>query len=120
MSLRIWKRNLKKLVGSSCSPRPIHSATCGHTSPRVSEMASSGMVVDAELLLPTDGEEKSPKRLRVGTTGEEAPSLQQGLLLKTRSPRKTLVPLFTPSSCVSSSWKRNKARLNNATSKNAL
>ena len=37
------------------------------------------MVVDAELLLPTDGEEKCPKRLRVGTTGDEAPSLQQVL-----------------------------------------
>ena len=35
------------------------------------------MAVDAELLLPTDGEEKGPKRLRVGNTGDEAPSLQQ-------------------------------------------
>ena len=51
----------------------------GHASPRVSEVASSGMAVDAELLLPSEGEEKSPKRLRVGATGEEAPSLQQVL-----------------------------------------
>ena len=28
-------------------------------------------------LLPTDGEEKGPKRLRLGNTGDEAPSLQQ-------------------------------------------
>ena len=37
------------------------------------------MAVDAELLLPTGGEEKGPKRLRVGNTGEEAPSLLQVL-----------------------------------------
>ena len=40
----------------------------GHSSPRVSDVASSGMAVDAELLLPSEG-------LRVGGTGEEAPSL---------------------------------------------
>ena len=51
----------------------------GHSSPRVSEVASSGMAVDAELLLLSEGEEKGPKRLRVGATGEEAPSLQQVL-----------------------------------------
>ena len=51
----------------------------GHSSPRVSDVASSGMAVDAELLLPSKGQEKGPKRFRVGTTGEEAPSLQQVL-----------------------------------------
>ena len=35
------------------------------------------MAVDAELLFPTEGEEKGPKHLRVGTMGEEAPSLHQ-------------------------------------------
>ena len=40
------------------------------------------MAVGAELLLPTDGEEKGPKRLRVGITGEEAPSLQQILAVQ--------------------------------------
>ena len=45
----------------------------------MSDVASSGMAVDAELLLPSEGEENGPKRLRVGTTGEEAPSLQQVL-----------------------------------------
>ena len=58
---------------------PPSQAKCGNTSPRVSEVASSGMAVDAELFLPADGEEKGPKRLRVGTTGDEAPSLQQVL-----------------------------------------
>ena len=51
----------------------------GPSSPRVSDVASSGMAVDAELLLPSDGEGKSPKRLRVSASGEEAPSLQQVL-----------------------------------------
>ena len=37
------------------------------------------MAVDAELLLPSEGEEKGPKRLRVSASGEEAPSLQQVL-----------------------------------------
>ena len=58
---------------------PPSQAPRGHSSLRVSDVASSGMAVDAELLLPYEGEEKGPKRLRVGTTGEEAPSLQQGL-----------------------------------------
>ena len=35
------------------------------------------MAVDAELILPSGGEENGPKRIRMGTTGEEAPSLQQ-------------------------------------------
>ena len=60
------------------TPPPSH-IPCGHSSPRVSEVASSGMALDAELLLPSEGEEKGPKRLRVGATGEEAPSLQQVL-----------------------------------------
>ena len=47
--------------------------------PGVSDVASSGMAVDAELILPSGGEENGPKRIRVGTTGEEAPSLQQVL-----------------------------------------
>ena len=42
-------------------------------------MASSGMAVDAELLLPSEGEEKGPKRRRVSASGEEAHSLQQVL-----------------------------------------
>ena len=37
------------------------------------------LAVDAELLLPSEEEEKGPKRLWVSTTGEEAPSLQQVL-----------------------------------------
>ena len=37
------------------------------------------MAVDAELLLPSEGEEKGPKRLQVGATGEKASSLQQVL-----------------------------------------
>ena len=61
------------------STPPPSQAPRGNTSPRVSEVASSGMAVDAELLLPTDGKEKGPKCLRVGNTGDEAPSLQQVL-----------------------------------------
>ena len=60
------------------TPPPSHIPR-GHSSPRVSEVSSSGMAVDAELLLPSDGEEKGPKRLRVSASGEEAPSLQQVL-----------------------------------------
>ena len=68
------------IMQPSLPPTPPPSqAPRGHTSPRVSEVASSGMAADAELLLPTDGEEKGPKRFRVGNTGEEAPSLQQVL-----------------------------------------
>ena len=59
---------------------PPSQAPRGHASPKVSEVASSGMAVDAELILLTEGEEQGPKRLRVGTTGEEAPSLQQVLV----------------------------------------
>ena len=60
------------------TPPPSHIPR-GHSSPRVSEVASSGMAVDAELLLPSEGKGKGPKRLRVSTSGEEAPSLQQVL-----------------------------------------
>ena len=60
------------------TPPPSHIPR-GPSSPRVSDVASSGMAVDAELLLPSDGEGKSPKRLRVSASGEEAPSLQQVL-----------------------------------------
>ena len=75
------EQNLRRRVGLIMHPTPPSTpppsqAPCGNTFPRVSEVASSGMVVDAELLLPTDGEEKCPKRRRVGTTGDEAPSLQ--------------------------------------------
>ena len=71
-------------MGSSCNLRspptpPPSQAPRGHSSPRVSGVASSGMAVDAELILPSGGEESGPKRFRVGTTGEEAPSLQQVL-----------------------------------------
>ena len=51
----------------------------GHSSRRVSDVASSVMAVDAESLLPSEREEKGPKLLRVGATGEEAPSLEQVL-----------------------------------------
>ena len=37
------------------------------------------MAVDAELILPSRGDENGPKRIRVGTNVEEAPSLQQVL-----------------------------------------
>ena len=58
---------------------PPSQAPRGHSSPRVSDVASSGMAVDAELLLASEGEENGPKSLRVGATGEEAPSVQQVL-----------------------------------------
>ena len=123
VSLRIWRRNLKKLAGSSCSPTPPSTpprpqAPRGHTSPRVSEVASSGMAVDAELLLPTDGEKKGPKRLRGGNTGEEeAPSLKQVLVAQDTFSAQDLgsiIHSFQPR------WRRNKARLNNATWKTLL
>ena len=60
------------------TPPPSHIPR-GPSSPRVSDVASSGMAVDAELLLPSDGEGQSSKRLRVSASGEEAPSLQQVL-----------------------------------------
>ena len=79
--LEVELEDARRLIMQPTPPptSPSSQAPRGHTSPRVSDAASSGMAVDAELLLPTEGEVKGPKRLRVGTTGEEAPSLQQVL-----------------------------------------
>ena len=73
--------NWKKLVGSSCDLRPPPTpppsqALRGQSLESVC-VASSGMAVVAELLLPSEGKEKGSKRLRVSASGEEAPSLQQ-------------------------------------------
>ena len=79
--LEVELEDARRLIMQPTPPPtpPSSQAPHIHTSPRVSDVASSGMAVDAELLLPTEGEVKGPKRLRVGTTGEEAPSLQQVL-----------------------------------------
>ena len=91
------------------TPPPSHIPR-GHSSPRVSEVASSGMAVDAELLLPSEEEEKGPKRLRVSASGEEAPSLQQVLDAAESFSAQDLGSLFTPSSFGSSSWRRKSLR----------
>ena len=72
----------------------------GHSSPRVSDVASSGMAVDAELLLPSEGKEKGPKRLRVGATGKF-------LLLKKRSPCRKWSPSWNLSGNVTHCWSKN-------------
>ena len=83
-SFRNWRWNWKKLVGSSCNlrPRPLRHLRKPFVDtplPGSVRWLPLAVAVDAELLLPTEGEEKGPKRVRVGTTGEEAPSLQQVL-----------------------------------------
>ena len=78
------------------------------------------MAADAELLLPANGEEKGPKRLRVGTREMRRLLCSKYLLLKTRFPHKILVPLFAPSSYVSFSWRKKKWQMNKATWKTPL
>ena len=79
--LEVELKEARRLIMQPTPPPtlpPLHIHR-GPSSPRVSEVASSGIAVDAELLLPSEGEGKGPKRLRVSASGEEAPSLQQVL-----------------------------------------
>ena len=76
------------------STPPPSQGPHGDSSPRVSAVASSGVAVDAELLLldnvgsganrpREEGEEKGPKRLHVSATGDEALPCSKFFLLKT-------------------------------------
>ena len=86
---------------------PSSQAPRGHTSPRVSDVASSGMAVDAELLLPAKGRKKVPNVFGWAPRVRRLLLCSKFLLLKMRSPCKTWSPSWTLSGNVTHSWRKN-------------
>ena len=111
--LEVELEEARRLIMQPTRPStpPPSQGLRGHSSPRVSKVASSGMAVDAELLLPSEGEEKVPKRLRVGATGEDAPSLQQVLDAKETFSAQDLGSFICSFQQRQISWRRKILRI---------